>query len=55
MADITKCMSSRDGFICPDRETCYRYMAPETPEWQSYFIDIPYDEINETCNDYWKC
>lgn len=47
MSDITKC----SGFLCPLRETCYRYLAP-TGTWQSYFLGVPYE--NGECNEYWE-
>lgn len=45
MSDITKC----SGFLCPFKETCYRYLAP-SGTWQSYFTEVPYD--NGKCEVY---
>jgi len=46
MPDISMCA----GEGCPQRETCYRYMA-EPSAWQSYFAAPPRD--GETCRYYW--
>lgn len=32
MSDMTKCEDS----LCPSKEKCYRYTAPEDDQWQSY-------------------
>jgi len=32
MSDISKC----DGAGCPQKEKCWRYLAPTSPHWQSY-------------------
>jgi hypothetical protein len=50
MADITKCT----GLGCPLKESCYRYTAKETPHWQSYFVDVPYNEKGDKqCSELW--
>jgi len=39
MSDITKCWgTSASSYytICPKREDCYRYKAPENEHWQSF-------------------
>ena len=48
MVDIAMC-ARRD---CPDKHTCYRYLAfPD--EYQTYLIiDTP---IIENCEYYWRC
>lgn len=44
MPDISMC----SGLECPLKETCYRYKA--TPaSWQSYLVDVPYDNIKNSC------
>lgn len=45
MADIAKC----SGVGCTKKETCYRYLAPES-EMQSYMLP----EVVESCEMYWK-
>jgi len=49
--DITKCK----GTDCIIKEKCIRYTAKETPEYQSWFVDIPFKiKDNEfTCDMYW--
>lgn len=60
MADITMCSGVLTPQIderievCPFREDCYRYTAPVTPEWQSYFITAPYDLEGGYCGAFWK-
>ncbi len=64
--DITKCTGSisksfplsvmvgvQDEFECPLKETCYRYKA-KSSEYQSWFIDVPYDKEKEECEYYDK-
>ena len=36
MADITVC----PGTDCPVKEQCYRFTAPRSEVWQSYFMEI---------------
>lgn len=48
MADITKCM----GGNCPAKNNCYRFTAKEGM-WQSYFMDVPFNEETKSCNNYW--
>ena len=51
MADITCC----SGNDCPVKETCYRFTAPKSLVWQSYFMEPPF-EIKDsvfTCEMYW--
>jgi hypothetical protein len=49
MADITKCT----GLWCPLSQSCYRYTAKETPHWQSYFVNVPYDGKKKKCSEFW--
>jgi hypothetical protein len=49
MADITKC----NGNNCPMKETCYRYTAKITPQWQSYFSETP-EIVDGKCDYYYK-
>jgi len=49
MADITKCT----GFECPLRKNCYRFTAKETPHWQSYFLNVPYNFRRKKCPEFW--
>lgn len=53
MADITMCdgVDHESKFICPKRDTCYRYTAPVNQHWQAYFSLLPYKE--DTCEAYW--
>jgi len=48
MADITMCKDEE----CDKRETCYRYIAPPTPNWQSMFMNSP--RFNDNCDRYWE-
>ena len=43
MPDITKC----DGYGCPLKETCYRFMVVDSAYRQSYFMEPPIE--NEQC------
>lgn len=47
--DITMC----DGKTCPLKENCFRYIATPDKEYQSYFVDIPYDKKEKDCKYYW--
>ena len=47
MTDISKC----DGEGCRDKETCWRYKAPDD-QWQSYGDFKPVD--GGKCEDYWE-
>jgi hypothetical protein len=51
MADITVC----PGTDCPVKEKCYRFTAPRSELWQSYFMEIPgkIEENKFTCDMYW--
>jgi len=49
MADISKCK----GTDCPIRDSCYRYTAPDSLVWQSYY-NYSYDHEKEECKDFWK-
>ena len=49
MADITMC----NGRNCELSETCYRYKANPTPQYQSYFCETPIK--NGKCDHYWEC
>jgi len=48
MADITKCEDN----LCPSKETCYRYTAPESI-YQSYG-KFNREEDEDNCNMYWQ-
>lgn len=48
MAGITMC----SGMGCPLKWQCYRFRAIPN-EYQSYFLESPYDEDNEECEHYW--
>jgi len=49
MADITKCEDN----LCPSKETCYRYTAPESEHYQSYG-KFNREEDEDNCNMYWE-
>jgi hypothetical protein len=49
MADITMC----DGYTCPIKKQCYRYMANANDYYQSYFADDPRDHKGN-CSFYWR-
>ena len=48
MTDITKCK----GEDCPLRENCWRYKAPADDLYQSWFVDIPFEDGE--CEHYWE-
>lgn len=54
MSDITMCTGQDEEVICPMRDTCYRYLAPVTPQWQSYFVELPYRIYSDSCENYWQ-
>ena len=54
MPDITMCVGEKDEKDCPLKETCYRYKAKPSEFWQSYFMEPPYNELEEKCYHYWK-
>ena len=51
MSDITKCQDNK----CPARLMCYRFTAPKSEMWQSYFVEIPgkIEDDKFTCDMYW--
>ena len=56
MADITMCKGEHQGVICQKRDCCYRFTAPPTSEWQSYFTDLPILDKNTppgVCPVFW--
>ena len=48
MADISMCR----GEGCPLKESCYRHKAKKSEYWQTYFVEVPYE--NGECKYYWK-
>ena len=52
MPDITMCT----GYVCPLRDSCYRFTATPSEYRQSYFVSAPYiDEPDGTsCEYFWK-
>ena len=53
MADITMC----SGEGCPRKKQCYRYTAPKSNFWQSYFAKVPLRKDKKgkiTCEFFWK-
>jgi hypothetical protein len=59
MTDISKCANGE----CPLRRTCWRWLAPANPRWQSVAMWVPErttDEVyadnrNLHCEGYWEC
>jgi hypothetical protein len=49
MPDISMC----PGEGCPNKESCYRYLAKPDKYWQAYFVGSPVKE-DGTCDYYWK-
>jgi hypothetical protein len=47
MSDITMCKDDD----CPAAKQCWRYNAPETLAWQSYFIESPRE--GDSCAYFW--
>jgi len=54
MPDITMCAGEGKDFTCPLKESCYRYKAKPFTQWQSYFVDLPYDKGTKSCDCYWR-
>ena len=53
MPDISKCKGeTKKGFICPMRDTCYRYTSTPSKYMQAYFTTPPL--FNKKCDYYWK-
>jgi hypothetical protein len=51
--DGTMCSGEdKEGFVCPYRLRCYRYMAPASDHWQSYFTEFPFDKEGECCEQF---
>jgi hypothetical protein len=51
MPDISMCKGETDkGFICPMRDTCYRYTAKPSEYMQTYFAEPPI--FNKKCEYY---
>jgi hypothetical protein len=48
MSDITMCK----GDECPKKDDCYRHTANENTYRQSYFMNVPYDKVRETCDEF---
>lgn len=48
MPDITLC---RDH-TCPQKESCYRFLAEPEKYWQSYFAESPRN--GDECRYYWE-
>jgi hypothetical protein len=48
MSDITKCR----GDNCPHRVKCYRFIAPGSVDYQSYFVDPPIKD-DGSCEYFW--
>jgi hypothetical protein len=49
MPDISMC----PGNDCPLKEECYRHKATPS-EYQSYFVEAPYDSFNKDCDFFWR-
>ena len=49
MADIAKCEDN----LCPSKETCYRYTAPESEYRQTYGL-FNREEDAYNCDMYWN-
>ena len=49
MPDISMC----SGQDCPLKEKCYRYTAPKSEFWQSWFGNVPYNHEKEKCEYFW--
>ncbi|CAB4217426.1 hypothetical protein UFOVP1590_46 [uncultured Caudovirales phage] len=45
MADISKC----PGTNCNSKESCYRFTAPSSVEWQSWFVAPPLKQEADVC------
>ena len=46
--DKSKC----DGDGCPLKHTCIRYTSKPDENYQIYFMDAPYDPVEEACQYY---
>lgn len=48
MLDITKCT----GENCSLKDKCWRYLAPASDQWQSWFTPEP-DKTGDNCTLFW--
>lgn len=48
MTDITKCT----GENCDKKDTCYRYLAPENPNYQAFFVAKNILDMEGSCDYY---
>ena len=46
--DITMCK----GTDCPSKNECFRCLATPDDQWQSYFIDLPFDFNKKSCKKF---
>lgn len=46
MPDISMCQ----GYDCPVKEACYRYLAIPNSNWQTWFAEDPRDEEHTPCD-----
>jgi hypothetical protein len=51
MSDISKCTGATMGVICPQRKSCWRFLAPESP-WRQSWIGAPF--VDSGCREYWE-
>lgn len=47
MSDITMCK----GGNCPLKEKCKRFTATANPDYQSYFVEVPFKD--GSCKMFW--
>lgn len=55
MTDITKCQGIKHRSICSQKDSCWRYTAPEG-SWQSYFVTAPFGILKDgktECEYFW--
>lgn len=54
MPDISMCF----GNGCPIKEDCYRFKAKPDKDYQSYFVDPPFNIVESdeqpSCDYFWK-
>lgn len=50
MHDIAKCPGECNGIACSVRETCWRYVAPSSSDWQTWILPMP---MGDNCEHYW--
>lgn len=52
MTDV--CLCPATPATCPLTQTCYRAQAKGNPDWQTWFLSVPYDDAKGKCAYYMR-